>query len=167
MFGLQFKKFDSMTYAVLYKNGQIKKEGRGLAFFYFSPNSSIAAIPMGSNDIPFIFNETTLDFQTIAIQGQITYKINDPKQIASLLDLTIDDTGKYKTADIDKLNQRVVNEAQTATSAYMQRLNLKEAVKVESRVTGGSFTGVTWILKLYTNAVPSTPKAPLLSRKLN
>ncbi len=82
MLGIKFIKFDSMTYVIQYKNGKVKREGKGLAFFYYSPTSSITAIPLGSRDIQFIFNETTKDFQTITIQGQITYKIENPKQLA-------------------------------------------------------------------------------------
>ncbi|MCP4218535.1 MAG: hypothetical protein GY765_28125 [bacterium] len=74
MFGIKFIKFDSMNHVVHFKHGKIKTECRGLSFFYFSPNSSIAAIPLGSNDLEFIFNESTLDFQTISIQGRIIYK---------------------------------------------------------------------------------------------
>ena len=85
MFGISYIKFDSMTYVIHFKNGQVAKEGRGLSFFYFSPNSSISAIPLGSNDLPFIFNETTHDYQNISIQGQVTYKISNPKQLAELL----------------------------------------------------------------------------------
>ena len=80
MFGISYIKFDSMTYVIHFKNGRVKNEGRGLSFFYYAPNSSIAAIPLGSNDLPFIFNETTTDYQSISIQGQVTYKIGNPKQ---------------------------------------------------------------------------------------
>ena len=129
MFGISYIKFDSMTYVIQFKNGQVKKEGRGLSFFYFAPNSSIAAIPMGSNDLPFIFNETTNDYQNISIQGQVTYKIGNPKQLAELLDFTVDSNGIYKKNDSEKLNQRIINEAQTATSAFIHGLGLKESIR--------------------------------------
>ena len=70
MFGIKHIKFDSMTYALHYRNGVVHREGRGLSFFYFAPNSSIVAIPVGSNDLPFIFNETTNDYQTVSIVGR-------------------------------------------------------------------------------------------------
>ena len=79
MLGIKFIKFDANTYVIHYKKGQVKSEGRGLSFWYYSPTSSIAAIPMGSDDAPFIFQETTQDFQKVTIQGQITYKIENPK----------------------------------------------------------------------------------------
>jgi regulator of protease activity HflC (stomatin/prohibitin superfamily) len=141
MFGISYIKFDSMTYVIHYKNGQVAKEGRGLSFFYFAPNSSIAAIPMGSNDLPFIFNETTNDYQEISIQGQVTYKIGNPKQLAELLDFTVDAKGTYKKNDSEKLNQRIINEAQTATSSFIHGLKLKEAIRsakaIETEITGG------------------------------
>ncbi len=71
MFGIKYIKFDAMTHVIHFKNGKIIKEGRGLSFFYTSYNSSIVALPMGSNDLLFIFNESTNDFQEVSIQGTI------------------------------------------------------------------------------------------------
>ncbi|MCB0642100.1 MAG: membrane protease subunit, stomatin/prohibitin [Phaeodactylibacter sp.] len=141
MFGIKHIKFDPMTYVLHYKSGTVKREGRGLSFFYFEPNSSIVAIPMGSNDLPFIFNETTIDYQTVAIQGQISYKISDPKSLADVLDFTVQSNGQYKKNDIEKLNQRIINEAQTATSTSISENKLKEALRsgksVEERIQAG------------------------------
>ena len=141
MFGIKHIKFDSMTYVLHYKNGNIKREGRGLSFFYFVPSSSIVAIPMGSNDLPFIFNESTKDYQSITIQGQISYKITNPKTLADVLDFTVDDNGRYKKNDIEKLNQRIINAAQTATSSYIHEISLKNAIRsakdIEERILGG------------------------------
>lgn len=129
MFGINHIKFDSMTYVIHYQNGRVRKEGRGLSFYYFGPNSSIVAIPMGSNDLPFIFNETTADYQTVSIQGQITYKAGDPRQLAEQLDFTVDNRGVYKKNELEKLHQRIINEAQTATSTFVQRLGLKDVMR--------------------------------------
>ncbi len=141
MFGISYIRFDSMTYVVHYKKGRVLNEGRGLSFFYFAPNSSIAAIPIGSNDLPFIFNEITNDYQNISIQGQVTYKIANPKQLAELLDFTVIGKGIYKKNEIEKLNQRIVNEAQTATSSFIHSLGLKEAIRsaksIELKIVDG------------------------------
>ena len=168
MFGISYIKFDSMTYVIQFKNGQVKKEGRGLSFFYFAPNSSIAAIPMGSNDLPFIFNETTNDYQSISIQGQVTYKIGNPKQLAELLDFTVDSNGTYKKNDSEKLNQRIINEAQTATSSFIHSLGLKESIRsaktIETKITEGlqasqaiSILGIE-ILTVNILAIKATPE---------
>ncbi|RYY52239.1 MAG: membrane protease subunit, stomatin/prohibitin, partial [Chitinophagaceae bacterium] len=141
MFGIKHIKFDSMTYVLHFRNGSVKREGRGLSFFYFEPSSSIVAIPMGSNDLPFIFSESTSDYQVVTIQGQISYKINNPKTLADVLDFTVNDTGQYKKNDIEKLNQRIINAAQTATSSFIQETKLKDAIRsakvMEERIQEG------------------------------
>jgi hypothetical protein len=129
MFGIKFIKFDSMTYVIHFKKGQISKEGRGLSFFYYSPNSSITAVPLGSKDIQFIFSESTKDFQGITIQGQITYQIVAPKQLAELLDFNLANERKSIENNFGKINQRLNNEVQAAASAYVQSLSLKEAIR--------------------------------------
>lgn len=129
MFGLNFKKFDSMTYVIHNVNGNVKREGKALSFFYFSPVSNIVAIPLGSRDIQFIFNETTRDFQTITIQGQITYVIERPKALAEFFDFTLTDKKSNHTENFEQLNQRLNNEAQTATSSFIQGLALKDTLR--------------------------------------
>lgn len=142
MFGFKHIKFDSMTYVLHFKNGEIVKEGRGLSFFYFAPNSSIAAIPMGSNDLPFIFNENTFDYQTVRIQGQISYKITDPKALSETLDFTVNESGIYKKNDIEKLNQRIINLAQTSTSSFIHELSLKDAIRSAKKIEGNILEGL-------------------------
>lgn len=141
MFGINFIKFDSLTYVIKFKNGRVEKEGRGLSFFYYAPTTSISAVPIGSNNLPFIFSETTKDYQTVNIQGQITYKIGNPRQLADVLDFTVNANGMYKKDDTEKLNQTIVNEAQTATSSFIHQLGLKEAIRaakiIETKITEG------------------------------
>lgn len=141
MFGIKHIKFDSMTYVIHFKNGKVKREGRGLAFFYYTPNSSIVAIPMGSNDLPFVFNESTNDYQTVTIQGQISYKISNPKTLSDILDFIVNDNGLYKKNDIEKLNQRIINEAQTSIASYVHDTKLKDAIRsaktIEEKISQG------------------------------
>jgi hypothetical protein len=168
MLGINYIKFDSMTYVLHFANGNVKREGRGLSFFYYSPTSSIIAIPLGSRDIQFIFSESTKDFQTVTVQGQITYAIADPRQLAEMLDFTLSTDKKLNDGNFEKLNQRLNNEAQTAVSSYIQGLGLKETLRsaraISDRIETGLKTsgavrllGVT-ILSVDVLAVRSTPE---------
>jgi len=131
-----------MNYVIHYKNGKIKQEGRGLSFFYFSPNSSIVSIPVQSNDFQFVFNETTKDYQEVTLQGQITYKIQNPKQLAEALDFTVNKNGQYIKNDYEKIQQRIINEAQTASATILQGLNLKEALRKLGAIESEVFTTI-------------------------
>ncbi len=132
MFGIRYIKFDANKYVIHYKGGKAKKEGKGLSFWYYEPTSSIVAIPSGSDDAPFIFEEFTSDYQSVTVQGQLTYQINDPKQLAELLDYTVDHRGKYTSDDFEKLSQRLVNEIQAAVKTLIQGSTLKEAIRSSS-----------------------------------
>ena len=142
MLGINYIKFDSMNYVIYYQNGKIKKEGRGLSFFYFSPNASIVSIPIQSNDFQFVFNETTKDYQEVTIQGQVTYKIVQPKQLAETLDFTVNSKKQYLKSDYEKIQQRIINEAQTASATIIQRLSLKEALRQLEGIENEIFTSV-------------------------
>jgi hypothetical protein len=47
--------------------------------------------------LPFIFSESTNDYQTVTIQGQISYKITNPKTLSDVLDYTKIMDNKKKT----------------------------------------------------------------------
>src|SRR5262245_59093550 len=119
MFGFRFLRFGPSTYVLHYRRGKVVREGIGLAFVYYAPTSSIVAVPFGSIDLPFIFNEVTADFQTHTLQGQLTFKIVAPRQLADLLDFSVDRRGTPSTDSREKLNQRLINEIQTQTTALV------------------------------------------------
>ncbi|HEX3745712.1 MAG TPA: SPFH domain-containing protein [Bryobacteraceae bacterium] len=109
---------------------------RGLSFFYFGPASSIVSIPLGSVNIPFAFQEPTADFQALTVQGQMTYRIADPKKAASMLDFTVDSNGHYRSDQYQKLPERLVYHLQTLVRAGIQGLALREALVHGDALTG-------------------------------
>jgi len=125
---LSFMKVQPTTYVLQYKHGKIKREGAGLSFMYYAPTSTIVAIPMASADVPFVFQESTADFQSVTIQGQLTYRVADPKRLASLLDFSVDKRRAYYSEDPRKLPERLIHTLQTLTRAITQRLALKDAL---------------------------------------
>ena len=80
MFGLRYIKVGPTTYLLHFINGKVHREGAGLAFFYYEPNSTIVTIPLASVDVPFVFNEVSADYQAITVQGQLSYRVTDPKK---------------------------------------------------------------------------------------
>ncbi|SEW18476.1 SPFH domain-containing protein [[Clostridium] fimetarium] len=130
MFGIKSVKFQPNEYVLMYRNGKVVKEGAGISLYYFAPTTSIVVVPIGSVDAPFIYEEVTSDFQTVTVQGQITYRIVDQKKIASLLNYSLDLKGNgYSSDDYKKLPQRVVNIVRVLTKKTLEALQLKDAIK--------------------------------------
>jgi hypothetical protein len=130
MFGIRYIKVQPTTYLLEYRKGRLVREGTGLAFFYYAPTTSLVAVPTASDEVPFIFEETTADFQKITIQGQITYRVADPKRLAALMNFTLAPSGNsYLSEDPTKLPQRLINIVNVQARAQVQRLPLRQAVR--------------------------------------
>ena len=129
MFGLRYAKTSPSTYVIQYRNGQPVREGTGLAFFYFAPNASLESVPLESVDVPFMFNEVSSDFQEVTVQGQVTYRVADPKLLASLMNFTLKPNGEYVSEDPTRLPQRVVNAVQVQLRSVLSGRSLHELLR--------------------------------------
>lgn len=128
MFGIRYIKVAPTGYLMQYKNGRIVQEGSGVSFLYFAPTTTLVLVPINSVDLPFIFQEVSRDFQSITIQGSITYQVSDPKRLASVLDFSIDADQRYVSEDPQKLSQRLINAIQVFTRDELQKLTLQESL---------------------------------------
>ncbi len=135
MFGIQFIKVQPTTYLLQYEGGKVTREGAGMSFFYFAPRTSLVSVPMASTDVPFIFEEQTADYQTITLQGQLTYRVSDPKKLAALLNFTLTSDGnRYASEDPDKLPQRVVNLIHVLARTELEKLGLRDALRASEKL---------------------------------
>lgn len=130
MFGFRYIKAQPTTYLLQYRGEKLVREGAGLSFFYFVPTSSLVSIPIASVDMPYIFEEVTADFQNITIQGQVTYRVSDPKKLSKMLNFALNSRGTgYISEDPSKLPQRVINRIQVLVRGELQSLSLREAIQ--------------------------------------
>jgi len=141
MFGINYAKVPPTTYVMQFKAGQTVRAGAGLSFFYYAPTSVIVEVPVGSTDVPFVFNEVTADYQDATIQGELTYRVIDPQRLAALLDFSVDSHGRYRSEDPSKLNDRLIHAAQILARGFTQRRELaallvSSAALVEHMLTG-------------------------------
>lgn len=135
MFGLKFMKFEPNEYVILYRNGVIKKQGKGLSFWYYSPKESIAKIPTAVIDDAFMFQENTLDFQVVTVQGNISYKIEDPIKTASHLNFTLKNKGKaYFDNPEEKISKKIINAVIVSANKTIDKLNLKQVIGMREEI---------------------------------
>ena len=137
MFGLNFFKGQPTDYILKYSGGRVVREGMGLAFYYFTLNTQVAAVPTTSTDAAFIFNEVTADFQAVTIQGQVTYRIAKPALTATQLNFTINPPrGAYVSTDPERLVQRIINTIQMVTQSEVQRRSLGTTLHDAQEIAG-------------------------------
>jgi hypothetical protein len=128
MLGIRYLKTAPTSYVLHHSRGVLRKEGPGLSFWYYAPMSVITQVPLGSVDVPFAFSEVAADFQAVTIQGQLTYRVADPRRIAGLLDFTVGPNGQYLSEDPATLSDRLVPVAQVLARAVTHRFSLREVL---------------------------------------
>ena len=123
-------KFLPSEYIIRYKKGKIVKEGAGLSFFFLEKNTSASALPVSNQDADFIFEEQTRDFQTVCVQGQLTYRIVDYKKTAEAMDFTVNlKTKEYNDTPMSKLSKRIINIAEVIVKGKIGAMELTQAVR--------------------------------------
>lgn len=142
MLPIRYMKATPTTYVLQFKGGRLRREGPGLSFFYYAPTTTLVTVPLESVDVPFAFQENTVDFQTVAIQGQLTYRVIDPKKLSSLLDFSISPSGLYRSEDYRKLPERLVHTMQTLMRMETQKLPLQEALTKSGSLSASVLAGL-------------------------
>ena len=145
MFGIKFIKFQPSEYVLKYKNGKVVKEGAGISFHYYTPTTSIVVVPIASSDCPFMFEEVTADFQTVSIQGQVTYRIVDRKKVAGLLNFTLalrKGSRSYISDDPQKLPVRISNLVRVMAKKHIESLKLSDAIRSNEKLAKSIFEDI-------------------------
>ena len=128
MFGIRYVKSSPSHYLLQYKDGKVVREGTGLAFFYFAPASTLVSVPLNAVDVPFMFEETTRDFQAVTLQGQVGYRIAQPKTLAEQQNFVLLPNGAYSSEDPERLSVRVLNAVKAQFRALLQEADLRSVL---------------------------------------
>jgi len=128
MLGIRYVKVPPTTHVIQYQRGKVIRQGAGLSFFCYAPISEIVQVPLASADVPFVFNEVTADFQDATIQGELTYRVAKPVELAALLDHSVDAAGRYRSDDPPKLNDRLIHAAQIRARGFTQKRPLRDVL---------------------------------------
>jgi hypothetical protein len=130
MLGLQYVKTPPTVHLMQFRGGRLVREGAGLSLFVYAPVSTLVAVPIGSRRVDFIEPYTTADFQTITVQGQITWRIKAPRKTAALLDYSLAANGRdYVSDDPEKLPERVLSLLRVLLQQGLKRLALARALQ--------------------------------------
>lgn len=125
-----FVKFLPNQYILRYRKGTLAQEGVGLSFHCFERTASCCMIPISAADVDFVFTEQTVDYQSVTVQGSLTYRIQDYKKIASLFDFTIDlHTKAYTDDPLTKLSKRMIDLANVLVKKHISAIDLTSAIR--------------------------------------
>ncbi len=87
--GIRLKKFKPTEYVTVVKRGKAVKSGQGLTVLYNDIHTDIMVAPVTAFDGTFTFDDlVTADYQTVCVQGALTYMIDNYEQAYKMADFT-------------------------------------------------------------------------------
>ena len=133
---IRYFKADASTYVIKTSNGRIRNKGKGLSFLYDATRTSIAAIPISTQEAPFIFTLTTADFQELTVQGQVNFRVVSPELTAEMLNFNvIGGADDYVSEDPLRLEDNIVRAAQSIIQEQILSTHLREALLLAQDLT--------------------------------
>jgi regulator of protease activity HflC (stomatin/prohibitin superfamily) len=158
---------------MVYSGGRMRRQGLGLAGFVFMPFATAAAVPTDARDEIFAVEAMTADYQTITIQGLISFRIKDAAVAGARQDFSINlTTGQHMSEPMKQIVERLRAIAQTACRDALVRSTLDAALNksdelaqvimrgiAEDKRLSGDGIGVDRVLVLSLKPTPEIRKA--------
>ncbi|MEU2420775.1 SPFH domain-containing protein [Streptomyces sp. NPDC007851] len=126
-----------------HSSGKLAHEGPGLSFWFRPLSAAISEVPVDDRELAMTFHARTADFQDVAVQATVTYRIGDPAVAAARLDFSLDpDTGVWRGTPLEQLGTLLTETAQQHALAVLARTALAEALvdgvaAVRERIAAG------------------------------
>jgi hypothetical protein len=81
----------------------------------------------------------TSDFQSVTVQGQVTYRVRDPQRIARLMDFSLSPSGRgYASEDPKRLGDRVALQVEVIIQQKVQDMDLRTALRSSADLARGA-----------------------------
>ena len=129
MFGFRYFKSRPTDFVVLFSGGRPRRQALGLTGLIFTPTTIAAAVPIDARDEIFAVEALTADYQTLTVQGLLTYRIGDAALAAQRQDFSINIfTGKHTGEPMKQIVERLRAIVQTACREALVRSTLDAAL---------------------------------------
>ena len=131
--GIKYNKFEPTEYVMKVKKGKVVHQGLGLSFFYNTMSTSMIVIPATAFDASFAFDEImTADFQSVSVQGDISYTITDYEKAAKMVNFSYEGNKKDYALVLNgakqKMAKRIMNLAKVYVTKFLSARKVRDAI---------------------------------------
>ena len=111
------------------RKGKIVHAGAGLAFWFHPLSAVLSEIPVDDRELPLLFHARTVDFQDLAVQATVTFRLQNPTQAAARIDFSIDSTsGRWRATPLEQIANLLTEAAQQQALGLLARTTLAVAL---------------------------------------
>lgn len=113
-----------------FEAGTLKREGRGLAFWFDPDKASITEIPLSDREMTFMVKTQTADYQDIAVQGTVLWAVTDVERLSDRVDFSVDlELGLTVTQPEEHINKVIQGLIRGLAESYIKRMGVRELLE--------------------------------------
>lgn len=113
-----------------FTNGQLRRSGAGLAYWFSPLSASLAQVPVEDISTTFVLNERSRDYQAIKLQCTVIYRVADPAKAVSRINFSIAiDSGVWTERPLESIATLWMQRALGPTRGYLAKATLEEALR--------------------------------------
>ncbi|HLJ99995.1 MAG TPA: SPFH domain-containing protein, partial [Streptosporangiaceae bacterium] len=114
------------------RRGRLAHDGTGLSFFFRPLSAVLSEVPVDDRELPLLFHARTADFQDLAVQASVTFRVTDPATACARIDFSIDpNSGRWRGTPLEQVGGLLTETAQ------QQVIGLIAASTLASALAGG------------------------------
>jgi regulator of protease activity HflC (stomatin/prohibitin superfamily) len=157
------------------RHGKVVHSGNGLSFWFTPLNAVLSEVPVDDRELPLLFHAWTSDFQDVAVQATVTYRVEEPALAAGRIDFSIDSlNGRWRATPLEQIASMLTEAAQQQALGLLSRLTLAAALadgvtavreQIDSGLTADPRLGETGIKVIGVRVVAIRPE-PEVERAL-
>ena len=95
------------------RRGSLVHDGTGLSFFFRPLSAVLSEVPVDDRELPLLFHTRTADFQDLAVQASVTFRVTDPATACARINFSFDpDTGRWRGTPLEQVAGLLTETAQ-------------------------------------------------------
>jgi regulator of protease activity HflC (stomatin/prohibitin superfamily) len=95
------------------RRGSLVHDGTALSFFFRPLSAVLSEVPVDDRELPLVFHARTGDFQDLAVQASVTFRVTDPATASARIDFAIDPAnGRWRGTPLEQIASLLTETAQ-------------------------------------------------------
>jgi regulator of protease activity HflC (stomatin/prohibitin superfamily) len=111
------------------RRGKTVHSGPGQAFWFRPLSAALSEVPIDDRELSLLFHARTADYQDVAVQATVAYRISAPDAAVNRLDFGLElKTGRWRGRPLDQVAQMLTELAQQHALDLLAGLPLSEVL---------------------------------------
>lgn len=111
------------------RRGRLAHDGPAQAFWFRPLSAALTEVPIDDREQPLLFHARTADFQDVAVQATVTYRVADPALATARIDFGVDpDTGAWLARPLEQVGSLLTELSQQHALDQLARMTLTAAL---------------------------------------